>query len=479
MLAPRLARLLADTSPRNADDPAYLAIARGVQLLIIDGRIPADVRLPSERSLAVSLSVSRATVTKAYDSLRRYGFATSRQGSGTLAALPLGRRGTVDHLLAPVVAGRDVVDLVTASPAASPGVADAYRVAFEQLPLYLCGHGFHPSGLPVLQEILADRYTRRGLPTSPTQVLIVNGALSGIAVVARSLVRTGDRVVLESPTYPNAIAVWQGVGARPVATAVDRVHGWDVTTLASTLRQTAARVCYLIPEFHNPTGHVMSNEDRAALAESLLRHDVTAVIDETLIDTGIEAADNGSRPAPFASFAQTAYTVGSASKTFWGGLHVGWIRAPMRAADLVASRLQSDLGTPVVEQLAVAHLLRHDNGDLVHRRRVLGSSRDVLVTSVRKHLANWKVRVPDGGQVLWCELPDERSSALAHSARRHGLALAPGPSFAPEGGLDRFIRLPFTATDNQLRDVGPTLARALADTTNDPLARWPTTPLIV
>ena len=137
-----------------------------------------------------------------------------------------------------------------------------------ELPRYLAGTGYHPLGLTSLREALADRFTERGLPTTPDQVMVTSGALAGLAVTARALLSPGDRVLLESPTYPNAIDTLRRSGARPVALPLDR-DGWDVEAAEAALRQTAPRAAYLIPDFHNPTGALMPDAQRAALGDAL------------------------------------------------------------------------------------------------------------------------------------------------------------------------------------------------------------------
>ena len=113
--------------------------------------------------------------------------------------------------------------------------------------------------------------------------MVTSGALAGLAVTARALLSPGDRVLLESPTYPNAIDTLRRSGARPVALPLDR-DGWDVGAADAALRQTAPRAAYLIPDFHNPTGALMPDAQRAALGDALAGTHTVGVVDETLVD---------------------------------------------------------------------------------------------------------------------------------------------------------------------------------------------------
>jgi DNA-binding transcriptional MocR family regulator len=454
----RIATLLGSAVHRS---PAYLGLADGLRLLISDGRVPTSTRLPSERELTGALGVSRTTVTRAYAVLRERGYLESRRGSGSVTRLPAPRGGGAeDHLLSPGSRAGDLLDLTVAAPVAPPGVAAAFERAAERLPGYLSGTGYFPSGLPVLREAIADRYTARGLPTSPEQVVVTPGALAGIAVASRALAGVGDRVLVESPTYPNAIAALRRTGARLAGVTVDPT-GWDTGAVEAALRQVGARAAYLVPDFQNPTGALMDDEQRARIGRALARARTTAVVDETLVEV---AVDEVAMPAPFATHAPTAITVGSASKAFWGGLRIGWLRAPLeQVGALVGSRLSIDLGAAPMEQLVVAELLRSHDGADGFRRERLRASRAALLEGLRTHLPQWRYAVPAGGLAVWCELPEALSSSLAVAAERQGVLLAPGPVFAPEGGLERFVRLPYTRTPEELALATERLAAAWAD----------------
>lgn len=456
--AGRLATLLGEPG-----SPAFSWLASQMAALIADGRLPLGLRLPSERDLAAALQLSRTTVTRAYATLREAGYATARQGSGTSTQVPGGAARGRDRALLPQPDRSDVTDLSCAAPASAPGLASAYADAVAALPAYLTGHGYFPLGLPELRAAIAARYTGRGVATDPDQVLVTSGAIAAIAAAAQALVGAGDRALVESPVYPNAVSALRRAGARVVTAPVDP-DGWDLDAFVAVVRQAHPKVAYLIPDYQNPTGVLMDDEQRARVSDALTATRTTPVIDES---HAALALDDEPQPLPFAAHSPGAVTIGGASKAFWGGLRVGWLRLPEPLkARFTGARLGLDLGAPILEQLVLTRLLTGPDADAAAQRERLRAQRDVLASALRRRLPQWRFRLPAGGLSLWCELPLPRASALAVECERRGLVIMPGSVFAPDGGLASFIRLPYTRPEADLRaavDVLEAAWGALAD----------------
>jgi len=437
--------------------PAYAGLADALTLLIGDGRIGLGTRLPSERELTEALGVSRTTVTRAYAGLRESGYAEARQGAGTFTRVPGGRTRAHDRALLPRAGDHEAIDLNCAAASAPPGVAAAYAEAAVELPAYLGGHGYFPAGLPELQAAIAATYDARGLPTAPEQVMVTPGALSAAAIVAQAFTGPGDRVLVESPVYPNATMSIRNSGARLTGVPVDP-DGWDLGAVAAALRQTTPRLAYLIPDFQNPTGHLMTDAQREEYAGLLRKAGTVAVVDEA---HQALALDGQEMPRPFAAFAPETITIGSASKTFWGGLRLGWIRCPEgRMRRLTEARVGLDLGAPVMEQLVLARLLARGDAVVEEQRDRLREQRDRLAAALTAQLPEWRFRLPSGGLAVWCQLPGPLGTAVTDEAERRGVIIAPGPVFAAEGGLDQFVRIPWTLPPDVLEEAVTRLAGA-------------------
>ncbi|WP_165438238.1 PLP-dependent aminotransferase family protein [Pseudonocardia sediminis] len=466
--AARLASLLGDV--RSGRGPAYRELAAAVRVLVDDGRLPSGTRLPAERALAAELSLSRVTVTHAYGELRENGWADARQGSGTWVRLPDGPlRADGAWVPGPVRGG--VIDLTHAAPPAPQLMAELVRRAMDRLDAELAGHGYGPDGLLALRERVADRFAARGLPTDPDQIVVTGGALHAIGTALGELAGPGDRVLVEHPTYPAVLDVIDDAGARPVPVALDRDP--VQTALPRAARQTAARVAYLMADFQNPTGALLDDDARARLVERLARLDVVAIVDETFVDLDLrDGPPDGPRPvAAHAPRGGDVVTVGGVSKIAWGGLRLGWIRAAREPAARMRRRLaRAQISPPVLEQLIGIEVLDALEDLRAERIGPLRAQRGRLVAEIAAEFPDWRVEVPDGGLMLWCDLGTEMSTALCAVAPRHGLSLAPGPRFGPGRSFEDRLRLPFTHPEPVLAEAVRRLRRAVDDVGAGPVS---------
>ncbi|MDC0691578.1 PLP-dependent aminotransferase family protein [Klebsiella pasteurii] len=445
-----LVRLLGNWQESTSRTPIWRQLAEALRLLILDGRLALETRLPGERELAAALNISRTTVASALGQLREEGYLYSRQGSGSRIALPERPVETSAQKPDPLS-----VNLAVAALSAGPEIHQAYSQALKIMPEHLSNTGYDQQGLALLREAIARRYSERGLPTRSDEVMIVNGALSGFALVLRLFTGPGDRVVVDAPTYPMALSAIQGASCRPVSVALPQ-QGWDCDGLAATIAQTAPRLAWLMPDFHNPTGRCMDSATRQRAADIAAQSRTTLVVDETMVDLWYDAPP----PPPLAAFNPDApvITIGSAGKSFWGGLRIGWIRASSRTiASLVQARDSLDLGSPLLEQLACCWLLENENRLLPSRRAMLATRRDMCGALMAEYFPHWRFTPPEGGLSFWVELPGMLATLFSVRAESRGIHIGTGTRFGLAGAFDRYLRLPFTLSDEELRSAFNTL----------------------
>ena len=451
-----LARELGNWRTSSRSGPAYYGLADAIRLLIVDGRIPVGARLPSERAMADTLRVSRTTVTAAYAQLREDGYLNARRGARSTTALPV----------APAAAARVEIAAPTMSLAAAAlsapaaAVSEAFVDAIHDVTPYLHRVGHELVGVDVLREAIAERYCERGLPTDPDQVLVTTGALHAINLVLTTYVQPGDRVLVEQPTYHGALTSIATAGARPVPVAMTE-DGWELDALQAAVQQLSPSLAYLIPDNQNPTGLTMPAHDRKRLAGIIAETRTRTVIDETILDMWLDEAVPEPMAAAMTTRRDLVLTIGSMSKSFWGGLRVGWIRAERATiATIAALRPSIDMGTPVLEQFAAARLLAQCDDLLPERREILRARRAFLLSLLDQHLPDWEPGGGYGGMSLWVRLPAPMSTALSAAASRMGLELPAGPRFGVDGTLERFIRVPYALPEDELSAAIELLARA-------------------
>lgn len=468
-----LAGLLPDI--RVAPGPAYRALARAVVNLMLDGRVAPATRLPSERELAGALRLSRATVTAAYNALREDGVLTSRTGSGSVTVLPRGITPTAPGPAPPSAVNRsryaairplvhsppaeDLIDLSCATFPAPPQLPEAVRRAGVALDGHLGGSGYEPTGLPALRERIAERFTRRGAPTTPEQILVSNGALHAINLVLRLMVNPGDRVLTELPTYSGLLDAVQASGARLLAVPVAPAGGWQVAAMTAALRQGSPRLAVLIPDFHNPTGHLVPDSDRVELLRAARRSGTTVVVDESFVDIGFVPA-----ATPSAALDPHVVTVGSLSKPVWGGLRLGWVRAPVQLIQRLAMvRAATDMGQAVLEQLIGIEVF--GRLDEIARARVeqVRPRRDFLLDQLGRTFPTWRTPIPDGGLSLWVELDAALATPLVMRAAQYGVRIVAGSRFGVDGTMERFLRLPYALPQRQLAQALERISAAWSD----------------
>ncbi|WP_245906339.1 MocR-like transcription factor YczR [Mycolicibacterium palauense] len=442
-------------------EAVYAALAARIALLLDDGRIAPYTRLPAERELAEALGRSRTTIVAAYSALRESGHLISVRGSGSVAVLP--QPG-------PDGQGAAEIDFARAMPPPVAGLAEMLRGVGDTVPELLLRPGFDLIGERRVRELIAARYTESGARTAPEQIMVTLGAQHAIALVARTVLRQADRVVVEAPTYPHAYEAILSAGGRLASTPVSD-SGWDLDHLTSVLERIRPELLYLIPDFHNPTGASMPADHRERVLAAARRAGTLVLVDETTADLDI---DRPGRPPSFAAVAgdrscATVVSVGSLSKSIWGGLRVGWIRAdPALISRLLVNRPAGDLGTPVIDQMVAAAALADYDVLLGRRSEQLRDRRDLLTRLLRTHLPDWHTPRVHGGLSLWVGLGAPLSSALASAGQRRGVRITAGPKFGIDGAHERFIRVPFTGEPERIeRGV-----RILRDTWSslDPLA---------
>lgn len=450
--------------------PLYRQLADALARLIEGGEIPAGVRLPAERSLADALPAARGTVVAALRVLAENELVERRQGSGTtVATRPAARsRRSVPAagLRAQSLTGRaiggvpgDTIELglsVLDDPGSLP--AEAFAVDPEILGHASRDHGYAPLGIPALRDRIAELLTGLGVATEPGEVAITLGVQHGIALVADVLTERGDRVALEDPTYPGAIDVYSRAGLDLVPVRADGA-GTDPVSLRVALDRDPVRVVHLAPQCASPTGVATTGRRMDEIADLLRHRDAWLVEDaalQFLVPQEGQRFLTARRP-------DRSIVLGTVSKVFWGGLRVGWMRAPEAVVERVGRlRAAHDLGSSIAPQVTALRLLDELEEIGSRRRGEAARRREHLAARIAERLPELGCEVPDGGLSLWLRVPDA-PEVVAEAARR-GLDVLAGPVCSITNGCTDRLRISTWATDDVLDAAVERLSAAVAAT---------------
>ncbi len=405
----------------------------------------------------------------AYERLREIGIADSRQGSGTWiridAGRPINRLNDIDvrsrQLFARLLEDTQAtVDLTISAVSTLDDLPDDLfngppRDALERLG---GGHGYLLLGLPALRHRITTYYGERGADTSVDQVAITSGAQQAINLIAQLVIKPGDAVIVESPTYPGAVDAFSRAGARLVA--VPPATDWpSVSNLVAAISANAPRLVYLMPACHNPLGTVTVEQRRREIAAAVDKHEVFLVEDNILADTVFD----GRCIPPIAAYSRSGrvITLGSLSKVGWGGLRTGWMRGPAEIIDRIARlKAAADFGTAVQPQITACTFLDRLDEVSSARRATLHAQAEVMQTELAHAIPSWQWTKPEGGLALWVQLPHGDADAFNQHAVRFGVDFTPGSAMCADGAHLDSMRIAFGKPVQVLREGVARLSRA-------------------
>lgn len=413
-------------------------IASELRGAIREGRLRPGVRLPATRQLAGDLGVSRGVVVEAYEQLVAEGFLVSKVGAGTLVA-EAARRGPEPPRTG-AETGLPFYGYRATSPDLTSFPRERWLASIRHVLGTVPGDAFDygdPGGVPELREELAGHLRRvRAADVGPDNLVIVGGVAQGLSLILQVLGEVG--LAVEDPTSDRQKPLLRRAGAELVHVPVDG-EGLDVAALSAS----GAEVALVTPAHQYPTGVVLSPARRAALMEwggLVLEDDYDA---EFRFDRDPVGCLQGLAP-------DRVVLAGSVSKSLAPGLRLGWIAAPRHLAKAVRrARGELDLGSPVIDQYALAHFLRTGGYDrnLRRMRREYKARRDALVRALAEHLPEVEVRGIEAGLHAYLHLPrgwDEQ--VVAEEAQALGLSAEPlGPMRhrpGPPAIVVGFARLP-------------------------------------
>ncbi|MFN3407717.1 MAG: PLP-dependent aminotransferase family protein [Limisphaerales bacterium] len=449
----------------NGREPLYLKLANTLESMITSRTLRPGDRVPSVREFSRQQRVSVPTALQTYATLETRGVIEGRPKSGFYVrarqadtipeprmkysdspkTISLGTNDPVETLLAEHADPR-LVPLGAALPSAEllPGIKLARIMAAiaRQLGPRSIAYDMAP-GHESFRRELSRRSLEWGCALPADEFIVTVGATEALSLALRVTCKPGDTVAVESPTYFGLASMLRALQLKALPIPVHSADGMNLDVLEKALRKTKVAACVVIPNFHNPTGFVMPDENKRRLVELCAKRDIPLIEDDTYAD--LQHA--GVRPRSLKAFGHTDASIlcGSYSKKLAPGFRVGYIAAGRWHSQVKALKQASTLNSALLPTLAIGEFLKNGGYDRYLRtirqayRQQVAKMKEAVVESFPPGIG---LSRPKGGFLLWCELPAAVDALkLAAQARQAGISIAPGPLFSPVGDFQNFIRI--------------------------------------
>jgi len=406
----------------------YHQLASEIISQIESGIYKVGDKLPGVRTASTQRGVSAATVVAAYNELLNGGYIESRPRSGFyvngLVATEFQSPQITQHKMVPrdVVGQQLVLELLHRTQVASavnlgaavPDVKILPSAAVEKSIVKMarlerlnvcCYESFARGNLELRQQI-AKRMAQLGCQLNVDDIVITNGCQEALLLTLKALTAPGDFIAIESPSYYGLMQIIEHMGLQAIEIPTDPVTGISLDALQLAMEHWSIKACLVVSNFSNPLGASLSDQNKKALASLCRKHKVALIEDDIYGDL----AYGQQRPSVCMRFDEKVIYCSSFSKTLAPGLRVGWVASKQLAPAIGQLKFMSSMACPTIVQYALADVLASGKYDrhLRGMRIQLAKSMHELILAIERYFpANTRITQPQGGFVLWVELPLE------------------------------------------------------------------------
>ncbi len=466
----------------------YQQVADHISDQIRSGLLKAGEKTPSVRQCASEMGMSISTVIRGYELLQDQMLIEPRPQSGFYVR-PQYQPSEAPEISQPVVKPSEVnidnlavsllqltqdknlIQLGTAPPNTDvPSVKQLNRIMTK---IIREDDGFlgdydPPPGNKNLRRQIARRMLNAGVKVHPDEIVITTGCQEAMTLCIRAVTKPGDTVVVESPSYFGTLKAIESMGLKALEIPTHAKTGISRTALELAIREWNVSACILTPNFSNPLGYCMSDEDKKALRATLKQANIPIIED----DIYSELTYGTQRPKAIKAFdesgdASNVLLCSSLSKSLSPGLRIGWAIPGLWLEEVTHLKVSSTMAGATLPSLTAARYLEMGIFDrhLRQMRRYYKEQRDYFLHLATLHMPkDIRLTHPEGGYVIWLELDKKiNSMTLYEQALEEGISIAPGPLFSVSGQYKNFIRINYgKATKEQLEQAMIVLGRLIS-----------------
>jgi DNA-binding transcriptional MocR family regulator len=449
-----------------ADDHLYLQVATGIEKMIADDVLKIGDKLPSVRMLSEEYGISMGTAFQAYYHLEGKGLIESRPKSGYYVRFnhrrfpempkqirpePISHDVSVKEMISSIymdIAAPDVINFALAVPDISllpaaklnKSVVHALRNTKDH-----CINYEHTQGNPELRKQIARLAFNWGGKVQPEEVIVTTGCLEAITICLRAVTRPGDTVAVECPVYFGIYQAAESLGLKVVEITSCSINGMELDCLENAIGNYSIKACIVVPNFNNPLGSCMPDENKKKLVDIITKHNIPLIED----DIYGEMYFGKSRPKTCKYFDKKGLVMhcSSLSKSLAPGYRIGWTIPGKFFEEVRQMKRGLNISSPSLTQAAVAHFLKIGRYEyhLKNLRKALHTQCLRYMQAIIEYFpADTKISRPHGGFVLWLQLNKKINSfKLRTEAMKHKISIVPGRIFSANCNYTHFIRISF------------------------------------
>lgn len=461
----------------HSNDHLYIQVAEGLEKMIAEEVLKIGDKLPSVRVLSDQYGISMGTAFQAYYHLEGRGLIESRPKSGYYVRFnhnrfpdlpnavtpdPVTHDVSVKEMIASIytdIAATGITNFALAVPDASllPGaklnksVVWALRNSKDH-----CMDYEHTQGNIELRKQIAKLVFNWGGNVKPDEIIVTSGCLEAISLCLKAVTKPGDTVAIESPTYFGIYQAIESLGLKVVEITTDPINGVDLDHLQKAIKKFPIKACVFIPNYNNPLGSCMPDENKKKLVEIISRNNIPLIEDD--IYGELYFGKTRPRTCKYYDTKGLVMHCSSLSKSLSPGYRIGWVM-PGKFFDTVKQlkRIQN-ISSPTLTQAAMAYYLKYGRYEfhLKNLRKALHTQSLRYVQAIIKYFPpDTKVSRPHGGFILWLELnKNVNAFRLRTEAMKHHISIVPGKIFSSGNNYDNCIRICFGKPWDEDMDYG-------------------------
>jgi DNA-binding transcriptional MocR family regulator len=461
----------------SSDDHIYIQLAEGIEKMITDDVLSIGDKLPSVRVLSDEYGISMGTAFQAYYHLEGKGLIESRPKSGyyvrfnkrrfaglpnTVNAEPVTSEVSIKDMIATVykdVTATDVINFALAVPPIellpaaklNKSVLHALRSSKDH-----CLGYEHIQGNVDLRKQIAKLAFNWGGSITPDDVVITAGCMEALVMCLLAVTKPGDTVLVEKPSYFGIYQAMESLSLKVVEISSNSETGPDLNCLEKVLQQFPVRACLLVPNFSNPIGSCMPDENKRRLVEIITKYNVPLIEDD--IYGELYFGKNRPRTCKYYDKKGLVMYCSSFSKSLAPGYRVGWIIPGKFLQPVKQLKMMHTISGPTLTQAAMAHFLSIGRYEyhLKNLRKALHTQCLRYIQGIMQYFpTDTKISRPQGGFVLWVELSKKVNAyKLCSEAIKHHISVAPGQIFSASSDYSNYVRIGYGKPWNEEVEYG-------------------------